>query len=276
VRAAFPGVEMLSFWRRQIVFACVGTVLLVAGAASVQAEDVDAIIKKGTDLRRKGRDAEALTEFRRAAKIQSSPRVTAQIGLAEQALGLWLDANTHVSQALESHRDPWIAKNLKALERALATIQGHLTQLEVWGSPDGAEILIDGKRVGALPTATVWVAPGDVPLEIKADGYTSASRVLKVTEGGRLREHVELRLVPPVVATGPTRSEEMPGLRLQASDQGAGAADKDSGAAASGGGHHRWWLWTLIGVGVLSAGGAGAWFLTHRKEPCDPANCTSW
>src|SRR5690242_8054123 len=52
------------------------------------AGEVDDLIKNGLELRRKGRDAEAYTLFQRAHELDSGARVLAQLGFAEQALGM--------------------------------------------------------------------------------------------------------------------------------------------------------------------------------------------
>jgi hypothetical protein len=97
------------------VWALAGCLLSLVVTATAAAEDVDALIKHGNDLRRKGRDRDALAEFQRAAQINETPRVTAQMALAEQALGLWVEAEGHLTKALGHERDPWIAKNRAVL-----------------------------------------------------------------------------------------------------------------------------------------------------------------
>src|SRR5436305_2127194 len=108
-------------------------------------EDVEALLKKGIELRRNGRDREALAEFQRAAQISRTARATAQIALAEQALGLWVEAESDIKDALASAQDPWIAKNRAVLEGALRTIRNHVGTLEIWGAPEGAEVLLEDK-----------------------------------------------------------------------------------------------------------------------------------
>jgi hypothetical protein len=173
--------------------------VLAAGIAGVTpraqagSDDVEALFKKGTELRRQGRDADALVEFQKAARLQDSPRAWAQVALAEQALGLWLDANAHLGRALEKRDDSWIQKNEGALEVAHRTIRTHLCQVEVWGAPSGAQVVIDGKRAGSLPTVATWLEPGSVALEITAAGFVPLAKTLNLPEGGHVREHADLR-----------------------------------------------------------------------------------
>ena len=250
--------------------------LLLMFAAAARAEDVRAIVTKGNELRRQGRDEAALAEFQRASRIENSPTITAQIALAEQALGLWVEANTHLAQALEHGSDPWIIKNRKALEGARATIQGHLCRVEIWGTPGGAEVALDGKPAGTLPSLTVWVAPGQVSMTAKADGFVATERSVDAVAGGRIREHVALRPRPAAVANrAPEVTDNLaahpkaPALTLVDQPKPISETPPPPHAETSG---TRWWLWTIVGVGVLAAAGTGAWLLT--RNTC--ANCASW
>src|SRR5678809_660048 len=113
---------MVYQWRGQFgsVLVITGMILCAAGERWARAESADAIINRGVQLRREGRDREALATFREAEKIERTPRVIAQIGLAEQSLGLWLAASTHEQEALTHADDAWIRKNRATIEKALA------------------------------------------------------------------------------------------------------------------------------------------------------------
>ncbi len=255
------------------------TVSSVAAPAWVgAAEDVEAIFKKGTELRREGRDAEALVEFQRAARIQDSPRAIAQVALAEQAMGLWIDAHTHLQRALEHGSDSWIQKNRPALDGARDTIRSHLCHVEAWGSPVGAEILIDGKRAGNLPTISTWVLGGEVSFQVKANGHVELRKVLKVPDGGHVREHVDLRLLDASLAMadsgtgGPAVGAGPPSLVAKPIEPPQATEGVDAPM------YRRWWLWTLIGVGVVAAGGTTFWLVTRNGSGADACTqpCSTW
>ena len=190
---------------------------------------------------------------------------------------MWIEANTHLSQALEHERDPWIIKNRKALDGARTTIQGHLCRVEIWGTPGGAEISLEGKPAGTLPSLTVWVNPGKASLTARAEGFLSIERSLEAPAGGRVREHVALLPRPAAIANRPPEGGDSLAPRPAPSD--LTLVDKPTPISETPPppraetGRTRWWLWTAIGVGVLAAGGTGAWLLTHRNT-C--ANCISW
>ena len=105
----------------------------------------DELIKEGVEKRRAGEDAAALDLFRLAYELKHSPRAVGQMGLAEMALGRWLNAETHLQEALTAAQDPWIKKNSRALEASQVSVREHLGNLEVLGSPEGAEVIVEGE-----------------------------------------------------------------------------------------------------------------------------------
>jgi hypothetical protein len=249
------------------------------------ADDADAIIKRGTDLRREGRDREALEQFRQAAAIHETPRVTAQIAFAEQALGLWVEAEAHLGEALEHRSDPWIQKNLTLCENTLGVIRAHIGRIDVWGTPDSADVIINDKRVGDLPFARpVGISSEEITLVIRAPGYIDYAKVLQIKTGTLVREHVELRTTPPP----PVAKADLPRLQIEPkppveSAKGIAVAETAPPMASQNDGGYRpygrWWLWTALGV--IVAGVGTAVFLANRNggggsDGCtDATKCTS-
>src|SRR5439155_14796032 len=129
-------------------------ILLAVSPATARADgdDADAIVRHGLELRRARKDAEALDEFRRAYALRPTPRALAQIGLAEQALGRWIDAEADLAGSLADMLDPWIARNRALLEGDLARIRDHLGWLDVTTNVTEAELWLNGARVGNAPT----------------------------------------------------------------------------------------------------------------------------
>ena len=257
-------------------------------ASAADSNDIEALFKQGTELRRQGRDAEALAEFQKVASLQDSPRAEGQMAFAEQALGLWGDAHTHISKALEQSNDPWIQKNRAVLDGAQGIIRSHLCLVEIWGSPAGAEVFVDGKPVGVLPSLSIWMEAGAIPILVKAKGYTDLVKTLKTSEGYRLREHIDLRryvvaqeIAPPLVEA---RSSALPVHaeasvpEVQASKQLDNRDMTPSAAGDEAPVYKRWWFWTLIGAGVAAAG-TTALLLTQGKNTgptCVSSPCTTW
>jgi hypothetical protein len=250
------------------------TVLLLHGspvAAADPAAEVDAIIKKAVELRHQGKDQEALTELRRAATIANPPRLSAQIGFAEQALGLWAAAEKDLQAGLDQRADPWIAKHRATIEQSLAFVRDRLATLDVWGSPEGAEIVVNGEPMGALPLANPLRVPaGTTQLSVRAKGFTPALRTLELAAGSNQRERVVLLAeeAPPPGGAAPAATTAAPAASLLSQPAPAEAQPSITS---------RWWFWTVAGVVV--AGGVTAIVLATRKsgDSCAAgATCSQW
>lgn len=162
--------------------------------------DAEALIAQGIDLRRQGKDAEALEAFKRAAETHSTPRALAQIGLAQQALGQWVAAEAHLKLALDHPNNPWISRNRDTLGRSLATVAERLGSVEVQCDVVGASVTVNGVPAGTIPLAEpLRVVAGSAVLEVTATGYHPLTRNLQVSAGSLARETVTL--VPMRAAT---------------------------------------------------------------------------
>lgn len=222
---------------------------LLAAPADAQArddDDADALIKQGIELRRAGRDVEALDQFRRANERAPSPRAQAQMGLADQALGRWPEAEDHITRALASPEDPWIVKNRPTLESAITAIGEHLGSLDILGEPAGAEILVQGQVAGKLPLGRpLRVTAGSVVLEVRAAGHLPLIRTLTVAAGQLSRESVTL----PSVAGSTLASARPSGADLPSPPR----APADDGSAPAPAGRLRTLAWVALVAGAASA-----------------------
>jgi hypothetical protein len=199
----------------------IGTMAGAAVAVAAPADSAEPLVREGIALRSAFRDAEALEKFQRAYEIAKTPRIEAQMGAAEQALGRWVDAEAHLAHALAATADGWINKNRSTLQNALKTIRSHVGSLDILGKPPGAEILIEGEVVGHLPLAAPLHLPvGKTTLELRAPGYFTVTRVVTIEPEKPTRETVLMR-----------RDES---ARQGASGAGAGA-DAVAGGPGAGG-----------------------------------------
>jgi hypothetical protein len=161
--------------------------LCTNNAMAQQADSaLEARYQRGADLRDQHQDAQALTVFEEIYAQVHEPRALAQIGMAEGALGRWIEAEQHLAAAL-STLDAWITTRRAALESALATIRTHIGQLEVQTSTPNAEVWIDGRRVGSA-NAVLRVLAGTAQFELRAPGHHTVARVATVPPGGLARE----------------------------------------------------------------------------------------
>jgi hypothetical protein len=230
-----------------------GVVLALAivgygAAARAQAGCGDAQIQRGNELRRAAQDEAALAEFQQAWEACHSARAQGQMALAEAALGLWVDADRHLTAVLASAGDPWVARSRAQLETVLAQVATHLGQLEVRGGVPGAEVQLDGRAVGTLPLpAPLRLAGGSATLVVRAAGYVPLTRMVLVTPGSLVRESITLVPVP----AEPIRSETV------APSPGPVRAEvlAPPGEGPARGGTQRVLGWAAAGGAVLLLGG---------------------
>lgn len=211
-------------------------------AAASQGESgdrADELIREGVDLRKAGNDEKALESFRSAYQVRPTPRARAQMGMAEQALGRWADAEADLKAALRDAKDPWVSKNMKVLNGAVATVEQHLSSLQLLGSPKGAVVKIDDHQVGTLPfDKPVRVTAGEVLVSVSADGYIEINRKITVPVGRLVREvvtlHASPQAPPAAVATAApqTRRAEDKATNLGAKDSEPAAADTTAGTSS--------------------------------------------
>ena len=184
-----------------------------ASHAQLGDQNPDALIDAGVALREQGRDDLALLDFQKAYALAPTSHALAQIGLAEQALGIWLKAEQDVDEALKDTSDPWIEKNRTALAAALATIQTHLGTLEIRCDAQGAEVFVDGGSRGKLdPGSSIRVEAGTREVQVRAPGKYASSRSVIVPPGGVARETIALETIPTPVATigsDPHRNDDL-------------------------------------------------------------------
>lgn len=247
-------------------------VAVTSGRVEASSESDD-LIKKGIEERRQGHDQRALELFKEAHAIDHGARSQAQMGLAEQALGLWVDAESHINAALAQDKDPWIQKNRDVIRKALEFVTSHLASLEVWGTPEGAEVLIGGRSAGALPlSAPLRITTGTVPITVRANGYLEMSRVIQVAAGGNVRERFDLPPSPTPVPAIARAADPAPSGRGDPQLLATHAADAPAPAESPV--YTRWWFWTLIGA--AAAGGVAAFLLTRPGDDCATGStCTT-
>jgi hypothetical protein len=212
----------------------------VAGA---QTAEVERLLREGIELRQQGNPSAALGSFERAHAIAHTPRTLAQVALAEQALGRWVDAEGHLREALRTADDPWIARNRAALDGALGVIAQHVGQVVVRCDVDGAELVVGGRAVGVSPLAApTHVEAGELDVVATA-GAERATEHVRVTAGETVFVEFHLRREapppPPNVATPLTVTRPDPNARIDLTPRG---------------GAQRAWGWVALVGGVVGLG----------------------
>jgi hypothetical protein len=212
-------------WQARVLSAVFLLAAVCHGSATARATDPtdEELIKQGVACRKRGDDTGALTFFQKAYQLRASPRAAAQIGLAEFALGRWVDAETHLGEAVAASADPWVRKNGVTLQDTLARVGQRLGDLDVMGQPAGAEIVIEGDVRGTLPLSkAIRVRSGECRFDVRASGYASVSRTVEIAAGRLTRETVKLS--PLVAAPPPVAGNLAPAGVAAAQVPPAGAA----------------------------------------------------
>ncbi len=165
-----------------------------------------ALVDEGIALQAGGDAAGALEKFRQAEAIHPTARGRGQMGLAEEQVGDLGRAEEHLAAALRESKDPYVKENKRKLRRALRRIRKQIGTLEVSGSPDGAEVFVDGISIGTLPfAAPVKVKAGKVTVTAKKEGFDPFEQLLELPARGKRQIVVSMSEspAPPVVAPVP-------------------------------------------------------------------------
>jgi tetratricopeptide (TPR) repeat protein len=219
-------------------------------AAPAEHADVERLLKEAVELRRAGKDAEALQLVERARVQSPSSRVRAHLAAAHQALGHWLEAEQLLKELLQMSDDAYVESRAATLKRSYDFVQRHLGRIDVVGQPAQAEVLLSGRRIGVLPLPEpASVEVGSYVLEVQMAGYHPVIRPVSIGAGGFLREAVQL---VPAAASPIVARDVSPGL-----SSSAGPAEVAAGPS--------WITWTLAGLGTAAATtGAVAWWRRER------------
>ena len=274
--------RLLGRWARWALWGLLPTALVTAANIAMAAESADpgeALIRRGVELRKAGRDEQALDVFRSAYRVKATPRAQAQMGFAEQALGHWIDAENDLKAALASHRDPWISRNLATLKKSLSMVAEHLGSVEIVGSPVGARVMLDERAAGELPLESPVRAPaGEVLVKLSAPGFVDISRKLMVVAGGLVRESIVLQPANPArsfaaksvpkaageIAAADDPARPMSPVARRSPSVGSAADERDAMSASQRSHLTTTQIWgvAVATIGVASAG-VGTLFLTR-------------
>jgi hypothetical protein len=245
----------------------VALALVLIAPAAAGAEDADALIKQGVELRRAGNDQAALEQFRRAYDLQPTPRALAQMGLAEQALGRWVDGEAHLARALEAAQDPWIGKYRETLERSRGEIGRHLGSLAVTGGPAGAELRVDGQPVGTLPLRRTLRLPlGTFSLEASIGGEVVVARAVSIVAG--ITAHEDLS-VAVAVQPAPSPAAQAKTAVSTADDRAVDTLGPSAGAERS----RLAWAAVAGGVALAGAGAVLLYLGNHNASEYQTGDC---
>jgi tetratricopeptide (TPR) repeat protein len=261
-------------WTR--ILAALFAAALLAGTARAEepSAEAEARIQKGVELRRAGKNGEALSEFQKAFALTPTPRAQAQIALALHALGDWLGAERALEQALLATGDPWITQYRDALEGALATVRAHLGWLSVSANVPLGELFLNGVSVHALPLPdSIRVVAGKLDAEVRAQGYAPVLRAIDIAPGREDHETFTLEPLPAAPSPSQPSAQESSERAARAVDVPPSSPTSEARRSAPA------WRSPLVGylalgaAGAFAAGGVVAWRV--RQDNVDMYNDNS-
>jgi hypothetical protein len=183
-------------------------------SAATEADQAEALIREGVQLRGQDQTARALPLFEKAYRISRTPRAAGQLGLCELELGHYAEAELHLAEALATPNHPWIAKNRSTLKRQLDVARANVGELALTVSPSTAEVLLDQKPSDkALRGGPIHLKKGPVDVEVRAPGYRPVRETIVIAAGKREERTYALVLEPPPLATVPA-AESGPSVAL--------------------------------------------------------------
>jgi hypothetical protein len=238
-------------------------------AAAQAAEDPAVLVQQAKNLRLAGDDEGAYKLYVRAHNLANSPETAAHLGMAEINLALWVDAETHLREALKRPNDPFIARNRVPIVEQLKMVRTHLGMLEVVGRPSGAEVEVGGKPVGRLPLpGPLRVPTGELNVRVAAEGHRVERRDVDIQTGQLHRITVELDPLPPGgVAGAPpvagAASGYVPSEGALRAREGSGRPLPEAGARAD---WKRTGAWVSAAAGVALAGTGVFTVLAHDSD----------
>jgi hypothetical protein len=165
----------LCYWRLILL------VFLLAGAAAAQPLDADELVVQGIELRKQGRDQEALERFRlAAAQSPASPRLLGHLSLALHATEQWVESEQLMQEVLKAADDPWVVRHTAELKQSLDAVQDHLAWLHVESSAEG-QLWLDGMRINAPPSGDpLRVVARRCELKLEIPGRPTITRTIDV------------------------------------------------------------------------------------------------
>jgi hypothetical protein len=229
-----------------------------APAAAQAVEDPEALIRQGTNRRQLGDHQGAYRLFMRAYNARRTPKTAAHLGSCEFEIGLWVEAETHITEALRGE-DPWIQQHYDQLSQIMGNLRQVLGRLEVVGRPAGADVEVAGRNVGRLPLeGPLRVVKGEIVVRVTGAGYKPFQRTVKVAANELAQVVVELDRDDSAPRTRPlsgTPSYPVPqteGIPAPEPLLDAGPIQPDWRVPAG---------WASAGVATLLGVGAGASYL---------------
>jgi hypothetical protein len=239
----------------------VGLVVLAPRLALADDAALDAL-KKGYELKKAGKCAEAMVFLRKSHEAHPSAKAVLNWAECEESAGKFLSARAHYLEGKRlavAERQP----ELEAIAVARLEALGPRVPKVTFSVPDGATVSVDGDTLASL--SDVSLDPGEHRVQVARDGFEPQTSTLSLTPG-------ETRAVRLTLGQAKATSPLPP---RPPSPEGPRPADGSAGSSplrpisivGMGVGL------VTIGVGSVLAIGAKSDYDAATSTSCDPRGC---
>jgi hypothetical protein len=168
-------------------------------AAAPQAEDPVVVAKRhfvnAVALYNDGSFDAALAEFLASQRLRPATALLYNIGLTYKALFLYNDAIRSLEQYLKEEQNVPPERRAE-VEQILREMRAILAPVTMTISPDGANVQVDGRTIGAAPIGQYLLPAGRHVVTVSSDGYSTQTKELMVSAGAPLQLTIALAIIP--------------------------------------------------------------------------------
>jgi len=176
--------------------------------------EADRHFKTGVELFDERKYAEALAEFEQAYALKPHPLVLNNLAATHRALSQYDQAVDFYNRFLVEGEGKLSPEQLARGRAELEDLLRLVARVEVISAPEGAQVHVDGRSMGATPLDDPLVlGPGDHTVVASLSGYRQSERKIRVSAGDTLRVEFALEAesdAAPVAAASPAEAEPEP------------------------------------------------------------------
>ncbi len=193
--------------------------------------------QRGMEFYEEGRYDAALAEFQRAYDLAPAHQALYNLGRVHAALGHAVESARAYEQYLKDARGRVPRRKIREVRAALRREQSRIARLVVDTPVRGAVVSIDGSDVASTPlTEPIFVSAGSHTVEVRAPGYASSKRSIRVAGGVERRIKVDLSRM--VERSGTLRIvTSVPGVDVQVDGRPVGRTPLDATVPVASGEH---------------------------------------
>jgi len=256
--------------RRSLLVLAVAVCSRVAAAGQADHDREQAIVhfNAGNEAFSRGNTHEAYREYRTAWQLNRAFDIACNLGRAEAELGKLTESAQHLRYCLDNFSaspQPHVRGARQKYAELFATVKAQVASVGLTVTPDGAEVSIDGERVGTTPLAHhVYLTPGMRRIEVRMPGYRELKWEVPAT-AGETRE-LNLQLEPL------TANAEQPAVGDPYPVESAGGQELHDDAPVNPGSARAKRIALVSGSALTLLGaGVGVGFYLHAPQLDDEA-----